>query len=72
MTEKKNIPEALRGKAVDDPEVLLWQSDRLLAEACAVLDRCFNELGYDEEQIEELLSGDLFDEWEAWRERHAR
>lgn len=69
MTE---IPEALRGKAVDDPEVLLWMSDRLLEQACAALDRCFNELGYDEEQIEELLSGDLFDEWEAWREKHAR
>lgn len=64
------IPEALRGKDVEDPEVKLWLTDRLLQEACAALDRCFRELGYDEEQIEELLSGDLFDEWEEWREKH--
>jgi hypothetical protein len=62
------VPEWLRGKAVDDPEVLSWRYGYLLVQACRALDRCFRELGYDDDQIRELLPDDLFEEWEEWRE----
>ena len=43
--------KALRGKDALDPEVLLWQSDRVLEQAYAALDRVFRKLGYDEEDV---------------------
>ena len=77
MTKSETIPEALRGKAVDDPEVLLWQSDRLLEQAYIALDRCFRVLGYDpdddEDEITKLLPPDRFNDllcaWQEWREK---
>jgi hypothetical protein len=72
------IPEALRGKAVDDPEFLLWQSDQLLEQAYMALNRCFRELGYDpdddEEDVLKLLPVNRFNDllvgWQGWREKH--
>jgi hypothetical protein len=72
------LPEKLRGKAIDDPEVLLWQSDRLLEQAFIALDRCFRQLcidpdDADDEDVTKLLPPERFNDllvaWQEWREK---